>query len=152
MNESTKRALDRALKSMARPPRRKPSRFSMAPIVLGLALLLGFQLVHRLVPMVWSTMLPGGWQQANHLRGWPGLVWGLAVASHESFLTSCLWLGGLWVGAMVFSASARPLRPLLWLLAVGAIGADAGIVYVTLTTSIRATAQAAGIDLNEALP
>lgn len=152
MNESTKKALDRALKSMSRPPRRRGSRFSMAPIVFGLGLLLGFQLVHRLVPMVWASMLPGGWQQANHLRGWPGLVWTLAVASHESFPACCAWLAGLWLGATVVAASARALRPLVWLLAVGAIFADAGIVYITLRTSIQATAQAAGIPLDEALP
>jgi hypothetical protein len=143
VNPSTARALDRLLRQMDRPPRRP--RFSTAPLVMGLGLVLGYQLLVRLVPRVWSTTLPGGLAQARFLRGWPGLVWRLAWFCYYDFRT-VLVIGGLLVaGAIVVSGWLRPLRFLVWLAAVGVILADAGIVYVTLRTALEATAAASGI-------
>jgi hypothetical protein len=143
VNPSTARALDRLLKKMDRPPRRR--RFSTAPLVMGLGLVLGYQLLVRLVPRVWSTTLPGGLGQARFLRGWPGLVYRLALFCYRDF-SAVLLVGGLLVAAaVVVSGWLRPLRFLVWLAAVAVILADAGIVYVTLRTALEATAAASGI-------
>ena len=59
MNPDAERTLQRFLEQSARPARRRAGRISTAPIVLGLGLLLGYQLLVRLVPLVWSATLPG---------------------------------------------------------------------------------------------
>ena len=145
MNPSTARALDRLLRQMERPARSRKSRFSTAPIVLALGLVLGYQLLSRLVPMVWSTMLPGGLEQARTFRGWPGLVWRLAVACHADFAGVLVVLGGIAAAGVFLSTWVRPLRFLVWLAAVASILIDAGIVFVTMRTALDATARAAGL-------
>ncbi len=145
MNPSTERALDRLLQKMARPPRTRRSRFSTAPVVIALGLVLGYQLLVRLVPRVWGELLPGGMRQARFLRGWPGLVGNLAWSCHLHF-SAVLVIGGLFVaGAILVSGWLRPLRFLVWLAAIGVILADAGIVYVTLRAALETTADASGI-------
>jgi hypothetical protein len=145
MNPSTTKALDRILKQMSKPPRAPRSRFSIAPVILGIGLVVGYQLTSRLVPMVWGSMLPGGLDQARHFRGWPGLVWVLAVHCHRDFAGTVAILAAIGGLGLVMATLARPLRPIVWLMAAGVIAADAGIVYVTLRTSIEATAQNVGI-------
>ncbi len=145
MNPSTDRAFERVLKAMSRPSRPRRSRFSTAPFVLALGLLLGYQLTSRLVPMVWGSMLPGGLDQARTFRGWPGLVWALAVACHRDVFGVVATLAGIAVAGFWLSMFVRPLRPLVWLMVVGTIAIDAGIVYVTLRAAIEATAQNAGL-------
>jgi uncharacterized membrane protein len=84
------------------------------------------------------------------LRGWPGLVWRLALFCHRDFGAAVL-IGGLFVvGAIAVGALLRPLRILVWLAAVGVILADAGIVYVTLRTALEATAAESGIGAGRA--
>jgi len=113
--------------------------------VLALGLALGYQLVSRLVPMVWGSMLPGGLPQARMFRGWPGLVWAAAVQSHDNFAGSMLVLCIIGGAGFFISTFARPLRPIVWLMVVAVIAIDAGIVYVTLRTAIEATAMHAAI-------
>lgn len=145
MNPSTSRALDRLLQQMARPPRQRRKRVSTAPLVVALGLVLGYQLLVRLVPQVWGEMLPGGMDQARSFRGWPGLVGNLAWSCHQNF-AAALVIGGLFVaGTILVSGWLRPLRFLVWLAAIGVILADAGIVYVTMRTALEATAAASGI-------
>ena len=143
MNPSTARALDRLLRKMERPRRRR--RFTTAPLVLALGLVVGYQLLVRLVPQVWSTTLPGGLAQARFFRGWPGLVWHVALFCHRNFSTVLLVGGLLVAGAIVVGGWLRPLRFLVWLAAVAVILADAGIVYVTLRIALVATAADSGI-------
>src|SRR4051794_28611003 len=112
MRPSTSRALDRVLRQMSRPPRVRPSRFSTAPIILGLALGLGYLLLSRLVPMYWSAMLPYGLPQANTFRGWPGLVWALAVHCHRDFAGTMTILGAIALAGFALSTFARVLRPI----------------------------------------
>ena len=144
MNTSTERALDRLMRQMSRPALPRKSRFSTAPIVLALALFAGYQITARLVPMVWASMLPGGLDQARFFRGWPGLVFALALACHRNFVTVVGVLSAIGAVGFFVSTFARPLRPLVWLMAAATIGANAGIVYVTLVTAVEATAQQAG--------
>lgn len=133
------------MRQMRRTPRVRKSKFSTAPIVLGLGLVLGYQLTARLVPMVWDSMLPGGLDQARFFRGWAGLVWAMAVYCHRDFPGTVAVLAAIGGVGFFVSTFMRPLRPIVWLMAVAAIGIDAGIVYVTLRTAIEATAQNAGM-------
>jgi hypothetical protein len=140
MNPSTQRALDRLLRKMERAQRRKPRRFSTAPLMLLLGLIVGYQLLVRLVPRVWATMLPGGWEQANTFRGWPGIVWALALACHQHFAAVAVIIGGTTLFAFVLIRIAPLFRFPVWLVAVGVILLDAGILYITLRTSLEAVA------------
>ncbi len=140
MNPSTSRALDRLMKQACRPPRARGSRFSTAPVVLALALFSGYQITARLVPMVWASMLPGGLDQARFFHGWRGLVFALALACHRDFVTATSVLVAIGAVGFFLSTFARPLRPLVWLMAATVIGINAGIVYVTLVTAVEATA------------
>jgi hypothetical protein len=145
MNPKTQRAFERLARQMSRQSARPRGRISTAPLMLALGLVLGYQLLVRLVPRVWGTLLPGGWEQASMLRGWPGLVWRLAIACHLNF-SLALAIGAVIVGAaIIVSGWIRPLRFLVWLAAVGVILLDAGIVYVTLRTALEASAHASGI-------
>lgn len=130
---------------MSRPPRARKSRFSMAPIMLGLGLALAYALVSRLVPMVWSSMLPGGLNQASTFRGWAGLVFAVALEAHRNFVGTVGFLCAIGAAGFLIATFARPLRPIVWLMAVAVIMIDAGIVYVTLRAAVEATAMQAGI-------
>ena len=145
MNPSAARAVDRLMRQMNKPPRARKSRFSIAPVILALGLVLGFQLLSRLVPHVWESMLPGGLDQARQFRGWAGLVWASAVHCHRDSTGAIAILATIGGVGFLLSTFVRPLRPIVWLMAIATIGVDAGIVYVTLRTAIEATAQQAGI-------
>lgn len=118
---------------------------SPAPIVLAIGLVMGFQLTSRLVPMVWESMLPGGLNQARFFHGWAGLLWNMALRTHYDFPFTLTVLIGIGLIGFVLSAAAKPLRPLVWLMAAAVIGINAGIIYVTLRTAIEAIAAKAGM-------
>ena len=105
--------------------------FSTAPIVVAAGLILGYQLLVRLVPSVWANILPGGFDQAAALPGGAPMVWRLAWYCHLRFLNVAVGVGvlvliALWLGH-------RPMtRPLAWLMAVATIGLDAVILILTL--------------------
>lgn len=145
LKPSTERALDRVFDKMARPPKKR-KRFSIAPVYLALALVLGYQLLVRFLPMLWSQMLPGGLAQANSFWGWPGLVWRLAVLFNTRFDVTLLWLGGIGVSGFLISSWLRPLRFLVWLAALLMIAFDAGIIIVALKTAMDLTMRQAGIN------
>jgi hypothetical protein len=145
MSTSTEKALERLLRKMSRAHRPRRSRFSTAPIVLALGLILAYQLLVRLVPLLWSELLPGHLEQAETFRGWPGLVWLLATQCHQNF-GMALSFGACVVGAaVVICGWMRPLRLLVWIASVAVILLDAGIVYVAIRTALDASAQAAGL-------
>jgi hypothetical protein len=129
---------------MARPPRRRPARFSIAPIYLVLGLILGYQLLVRFVPMVWASMLPGGLDQASQFRGWPAVVWHFSRYCRLRFPAVVLILGGA-AGLGFLLSALRPLRIFVWLAAIAVVAVDAGILIVTLRTAMTATMQDAGI-------
>lgn len=141
MNPSTLKALDRLTRRLERAERRRPRRFSTAPLVLGLGLTLGYQLLVRLVPRVWGAMLPGGWDQANNLRGWPGLVWALALAAHHHFTLVIVLIAGSTLLAWGAIRAVPAVRFLVWLAALAVILFDAGILYVTLRTTLEVVGQ-----------
>ncbi len=141
MDDKTSRAVDRMLKSVSRPRKRGGNSWiSMPPIMLCLGLFVGYQLTAHLVPAVWSQNLPGGLRQAYFLRGWPGLVWTMAVHCHDNFPVVLSILVGTGLFGFLLSALARPLRPIVWLMAIATIAINAGIIYVTMRTAIEAMA------------
>jgi hypothetical protein len=144
LNPSTERALNRLLKKMERPTRRPRGRLSIAPLILGFGLAVMYLLLTRLVPAVWSQFLPGGLDQAQQFRGWPGLVWSAAKARYYNSTSTAIWMGGAVLGSMLLSVLLRPLGILVWLAAIVVIGLNAGIVYVTMRIAIEAMAQGAG--------
>jgi hypothetical protein len=136
MNPSTERALERALKALARPPRRRKG--TRAPVVIGTAVVLAHLLLTRLLPAVWAAVLPGGLAAAGRLRGWPGLVWRLATSLPRSPV------GPLALGvaiAVIGYAACRSVPLLRWpfrLAAVLAVALAAAILYVTMATAYEA--------------
>ena len=146
MNQSTARALDRLFRQMSRPPRVRKSRFSIAPVILALGLLLGHQLVWKLVPTYWGSQLPGGLNQARHFRGWSGLLWACVVVAHRDFTATVALLSVIAASGLLLSALCRPLRPIVWLMALAVIAIDGGIVYVMMRTAIEVMVPFIGID------
>jgi hypothetical protein len=130
----------------ARPPRVRKSRFSIAPVILGLGLLLGHQLVWKLVPTYWGSVLPGGLERARHFRGWAGLLWVCAVVCHRDFVATISLLGVIAGSGLLLSTFCRPMRPIVWLMALAVIVIDGGIVYVMMRTAVEVMVPAFGSD------
>ncbi len=146
MNLSTDRALKRFLEKTARSPRRR-SGPTTAPLVLGLALLLGYQLLVRLLPMVWSATLPGGLAQARAFRGWPGLLYRLGETCYNNVLGVSWIIVGSVIVSFLLCRAAWPLRWFVWLIVVSAILLDAVVLVMILRTALMATALEAGVPL-----
>jgi hypothetical protein len=145
MNKKEMRALERAMSRLARPPKRRASWFSLAPIYLALGLIVGFALLVIFVPMLWSALLPGGLEQTERLFGLPALVWRLSLLLRLRSQTAVMILAGLAVSGFVVSTILRPLRFLVWLAAIGVVVLDAGILIVTIKTALEATMHGAGM-------
>ncbi|WP_406695387.1 hypothetical protein V5E97_30620 [Singulisphaera sp. Ch08] len=137
--QETLRKLDRLLNQLDRKVRRPRSRFPMAAIYLTLALILGYQLLVRFVPMVWSTLLPEGLAQAENLSGWPGLIYRLGWICHTHYELVLVALGCISIAGFVLSWGPWPARVLVWLAAVGFVLVDAGIVFVAIMTCVNLT-------------
>jgi hypothetical protein len=148
MNPQALRSHDTIVQGMEDRARRSRRRVSTAPLVLTLGLVLADMLLAYLVPMIWESLLPQGLEQADRLGGWPGLVWRAAVfcQTHQRAIPFGIVAAGA-VGLLACRL-ARPLRHLVWLSAVGVIALNAAILIVTIHTSLRATAAAAGFDLD----
>jgi len=138
-DQETFRKLDRLLTRLERSGRRPRSRFPLAAIYLTLALILGYQLLVRFVPMVWASLLPGGLAQAESFRGWPGLIYRLGWICHHHFQQVLLVLGGISLAGFVLSRGPWPARAMVWLTAVGLVLVDAGIVFVAIMTCVNLT-------------
>lgn len=147
MNHRTWRSLDKIQQDLERQGRRRSGRVSTAPVVLALGLVLADVILTYLVPVIWESLLPDGLDQADSLVGLPGLVWRAAVSCQRHQGMIRVAIGVVIVVGLVGGLRARPLRQVTWLAAVGVILLNAVILIVTLQTSLRATARAAGIDL-----
>lgn len=139
MTDPTLKALDRALRRLGREPRRRRTGSLRGPIYLTIGLSLGFVLLARFVPLVWSATLPGGLAQVGELSGLPGLIWRLGFICRERSAQTLIVLGGIAVVGLAASRGPLPLRFLVWLAAAGVILLDAGIVFVAVMTSLQAT-------------
>lgn len=145
MNPDSRAAVDRLLRRLDRGARRPRPRFPVAAVYLALGLIVGYQLLVRFVPLVWSSLLPGGMGQAAALPGWAGLVGRLATLCRHRFEPVALLLTVVAVAGFVLGRGPWPLRLLVWLAAVGVVLLDAGIVLVAILTSLQATAQGSGL-------
>ena len=137
MKDDVQKALDRMEAALDRPARRRRRGFSTAPFVVAGGLTLGYQLLVRLVPMLWANILPGGFEEGARFQGLPHLVWWMAWFCHLRFavvlLASCLIVG------TSFALGRGPLtRPMAWLMAVGVIVLNAAILLIALRTGMIA--------------
>ena len=144
MNRATLRSFDKILDRMGRQGRRPRGRISTAPVVLAAGLVMAHVMLTRLVPRVWATILPYGLDQAATFRGWPGLVWRAAVYGHDHERHVLLAVGVVFAASLAAGYLFRPARWLVWIAAVCVIALNAGILFVTMQTSLGATASAAG--------
>ncbi len=145
MNQDTRRSLDRVLDRLEKQSRGSRRRFSTAPIMLGLGLILGNMNLTALVPMLWDEFLPGGLDHAETFRGWPALVWKASILCQS--VQGMVWLviGSVVATGLVGCWLSRSLHYLVWLSAVIVIAANAGILAITLQTSLMATRAATGL-------
>jgi hypothetical protein len=137
MNQETLRKLDRVLNRLDRDTRRPRSKSPLAAIYLTLALIVGYQLLVRFVPMVWSALLPEGLAQAEDLRGWPGLIYRLGWICQDRFGPVLVTLGAVSIAGFVLSRGPWPARVIVWLAAAGLVLVDAGIVFVAVMTCVN---------------
>jgi hypothetical protein len=107
----------------------------MAPLVVGLALVVTHTLLTRLVPAVWASLLPGGLASAYRLRGWPGLVWRLALECPRSPVGPTVLAVAVVVVGTVACRAVPSLRWPFRLAALLAVALAAGILYVTIATA-----------------
>ena len=142
MNPSTRKALERVLRALEKPP--KVVRLSRAPIVLGTALALAQQLLTQLVPAVWRSTLPGGLMTANRLRGWPGLVWALDGACPRGWIVALAVGVGMSVVGVVLCKKLPILKLLVWPAALAAVLLNGAILYVTMATAHAAATSGMG--------
>jgi hypothetical protein len=138
MNDSTRRALDRVDASLDRASRPRRRRgFSTSPFVLTGGLVLGYQLLVRLVPTLWSQILPNGYDQAAALSGGAQLVWQLGYFCHFHF--PIVLTGAVILVAAAFVLGRLPgMRLLVWGLAVASIVMDAAILVIALKAGMDA--------------
>jgi hypothetical protein len=138
MNESTRKALDRvdaALDRANRPARRRG--FSTSPFVLGGGLILGYQLLVRLVPTLWNQILPNGYDQAAFLPGGAQFVWRLGYFCHLNF--PVVLTGAVLLVVAGFVLGRLPATRLVaWGLAVASIVMDAAILVIALKAGMDA--------------
>lgn len=145
MNDRTLKKLDRLLDRLERNSRRPPRRFSPASVYLAVGLVVAYQLLVRFVPMTWSAVLPGGLAQADTLSGWPGLLWRLGLICRLHFEQVLIAFAAIAIFGLALGRGPRLIRLLVWLAAVAVVALDAGIVIVTMKTSMDATLQGSGL-------
>lgn len=136
MNPSTAKALERALRALERShrPRR---RFTLTPLMTALGLALAYILLTILLPRVWSTTLPGGLETATRFQGWPGLIWRLAVVSHQHFVGFCAVCGAIFLISILLTRGGVAGRFVAWLLAVSIVLLNGLILYVTIRVPVE---------------
>jgi type II secretory pathway component PulF len=137
MNDSTRHALDRIESALNRSARKRRLGFSTSPIVLALGLILAYQLLVRLVPSLWSQILPGGFEQGARLSGPSWLVWRMAWFCHQRF--PIVLAGAVAMVVLGLVLVRKPAtRPVVWLLGVASIIADGAILVIALKTGMDA--------------
>jgi hypothetical protein len=145
MNDQTLKKLDRLLDRLEGQARRPRRGFSPASLYLTVGLVVAYQLLVRFVPRTWAALLPGGLGQADTLGGWPGLVWRLGLLCRSHFEQVLVALAAVAIFALALGRGPRLIRLLVWVAAVAVIAFDAGIVIVTMKTSMDATLQGSGL-------
>lgn len=146
MDPRTIKKVNRLLDQMERRARR-PRRFPTSPILLGIGLVIMELLLTRLVPRAWAALLPRGLEQASGFQGWPRLVWNAALFCHRYEQPVFIAIAVVTILGFVVASRSRLIGILIWLSAVGVILLDAGIIVVTILTSLQATSADAGIPL-----
>jgi hypothetical protein len=136
MNRSTEKALERALRAMERSNGRRRRGFTLTPLITAIGCVFGYALLTYLLPRVWAAALPGGLRSAELLRGWPGLVWRVAVLAHAHRSGVWILLGTLVFISTLLTRAGGPGRLLAWMMAVATVAVDGGILYVTIRVPV----------------
>jgi hypothetical protein len=138
MSKDTLKALDRELARLERRQRRGPRRFPKSAITLVLGLLLGQQLLGRLVPMVWGAVMTEGlWVELG--------TFGRAIALGSEFCqtrgATVTWgIGGIGLAAVLLGFGSPMFRRLTWLAAVMVLLFNGAVVVKTFQTSAMVAA------------
>ena len=148
MNPRTLKSIERMLYRMERQQKRGRGKISTAPVVLALALIMADVMLTRLVPMIWSALLPHGIEQVATFRGWPALVWRAGLFCHMHQMGILVAIGATFALSCLLGYRSRVIRMIVWCGAASAIALNAAILVITIQTSLRASASAAGIDLD----
>jgi hypothetical protein len=147
MNDHTLKSLDRALDRVERSldrQRRQP-RFTTAPFVFGVALILGYQLLVRLVPTIWSGLVQQGVGQAGKFGPWAKQVIALSRFCQQNFIVAAGFIAMATFAAIVISRGGMLMRFLVSLIAVATILLDVGIIYVVVGAGIESAMNGAGM-------
>jgi hypothetical protein len=141
MNHQNWKSLEQLLDQLDRRSQRSSRRITPAALVLVAGLFLGYLLLATLVPQVWPALLAT--EPGEALRGWPLLVWRTSefCLAHRSGILAGLVAVSLVVIVLTYRVGF--LRPLVWLLALGVVVVDAGI----LATTLLACLQGAGVGI-----
>lgn len=137
MSDPTRHALDRIEQTLNRSGKRRKLGFSTGPIVLASGLILAYQLLVRLIPSLWSEILPGGFGQGAMLSGWSRVIWQVAWFCHLRF--PIVLVGTVVLSLVGVLLSRHPTtRPLVGIMAVSTIVLDAAILVIALKTGMDA--------------
>lgn len=151
MNQRSLRSLQGILKQMERESRRPggrgQGRFSTSPLVLTAGLVLANVLLTWLVPAIWDSLLPHGLEDVGGFEGWPGLLWRGVLISRGRQGAVRGTIAVVCVLSFILGYRSRAIRILVWILALGVILLNAGILYVTLHTSLNVNAASIGLEL-----
>jgi hypothetical protein len=135
MNSSTEKALNRALRAMERSQRPR-NRFSLSPFITAIGCGMSYGLLTYLLPRVWAAALPGGLDSTLQLRGWPRLVWQLAILAHGHFVGVCVVFAVIVLLSTLLTRAGAIGKLLAWLLAVATVLVNGGILYVTIRVPV----------------
>ena len=144
MNPRAARSFDRLQRTLDRRQQSANGRVSTAPLVLILGLILADVLLAYLVPWIWDSLLPHGFEQAETFAGVPALIWrGALYAQEYQRVVRCVIVALLPATALA-CLLAKPIRFAVQLSAIGVVLVNAGILIVAIEAGLRATAAAAG--------
>jgi hypothetical protein len=131
-------SLNRLLSQLDRRSRRSQRRFTTAPIVLALGLILADCLLLGLVLPVWPSVMSSA--STDGLGGIHRLVWHLAEYCQDDQKKVQVGILVVSVLTLVMSYRMKSIRLLAWLAAVGVVAVDAVILLTTFLACIQSAA------------
>lgn len=139
MSDETLKALDRALTKLEKGQRRGGGgRFPRSSLTLAIALLLGHQLLVKLVPRVWPSVVNDAtW---GRLAPWQQATWRLAQLLYGHDSAVFLAVGGVFLAAVVVGYKSKTVRFLIWLAAIAVILLNMAVLFTTYRLSLAAAA------------
>jgi hypothetical protein len=138
MNHKDLASLNRVLSQLDRRSKRSQRRFTTAPLVLALGLVLADCLLLGLVLPVWPSVMSSA--TTDGLGGIHRVVWHLAEYCQDYQKKVQVGILVVSVLTLVLSYRMKSIRLLAWLAAVGVVASDAVILLTTFLACIQAAA------------